>query len=43
MIYIVSEDTKNMRKLVSTYLTKCGSKGPASQPVSQPVSRSVCT
>ena len=29
--------------MVSTYITECGSKGPASQPVSHPVSRSICT
>ena len=34
---------KNIRKMVSTYFTECGCKGPASQPVSQPVSRYVCT
>ena len=33
---------KNIRKMVSTYITECGSKELASQPVSQPVTRSVC-
>ena len=40
MTNIVSESTKNIRKMVSTYITECGSKGPASQSVS--LSQSVC-
>ena len=41
MTYMVSEDTNNIRKMVSTYITECGSKGPASQPASLSVSLSV--
>ena len=40
MTNIVSESTKNIRKMVSAYITECGSKGPASQ--SACLSQSVC-
>ena len=39
MTYIVSEYTKNIRKMDSTYITECGYKGPASQPANQSASQ----
>ena len=41
MTFIVPEDTKNIRKMDSTYITKCGYKGPASQPSNESVSQPV--